>query len=348
MAETMKAALIEAHGDSSNIAIKEVPIPKIGDNDVLIKVKYCSLNRLDIFVRKGSPALKIPLPHVSGSDFVGVIEKTGNNVINVSVGDWVVVNAVWYCNRCERCLQGEQSLCDEFKMIGEHLWGGFAQFAKVPARNVMKIPDYVDPKAVATLGLTTLTAWRMLKSKAKLKPGDVVVIPGAGGGLSTSAIQISKLLGATVIAITSTERKEKHVKSLGADYVINYKSNPEWAKEVKKITGGKGADIVFESVGEATWKQSLRSLKKGGKLVTAGATTGFNGQTNIGAIFWFQLEILGSTMANMQEFREAMSLIFTGKIKPIIDRIYPLEKLAEAEDYLDEGNHIGKILIEIS
>ncbi len=347
MSKTMLAALFYEHGDASKIRVENVAIPKIDRDEVLIRVRYCALNRLDLFVRNGAPTLKIPLPHISGSDIVGTIEDVGENVANYEKGDLVAVNAVWFCNKCERCLEGEHSLCDEFKMIGEHLWGGFAQYTKVPARNLIKVPKNVDPQAVAALGLTTLTAWRMLKTKAKLSPGDVVVIPGAGGGLSTAAIQISKLLGAKVIALTSTERKMEVVKKLGADIVLNYKEEPNWGKKILELTNGRGADIVFESVGHATWQQSLRCLRKGGRLVTAGATTGFEGKTNIGAVFWLQLEILGSTMANMAEFKEAMELIFTGKLKPHIDKVFPLEQLADAQRYLEAGDHVGKILIEI-
>lgn len=347
MQEKMLAALFYEHGDSSKIRYEEVEIPQISSDEVLLKVEYCSLNRLDLYVRNGSPTLKIPLPHVSGSDFVGKIVKLGEDVREFEVGDRVAVNAVWFCNRCERCLEGEHSLCDSFKMIGEHLWGGFAQFAKVPGRNLVKIPAHVDPKSVAALGLTTLTAWRMLKGRAGIRPGDIVVVPGAGGGLSTAGIQIAKLFGAKVIALTSSKRKENHARNLGADIILNYRDDPNWGKKVLELTGGRGADIVFESVGQATWKQSLRCLRKGGTLVTAGATTGFEGNTNIGAVFWLQLKIIGSTMANMKEFREAMSLIFSGQVKPVIDKIYPLSELAEAEDYLENGEHIGKILIEI-
>ena len=342
----MFAALFHEHGDTSKIKYEEVPIPQISSDEVLLRVEYCSLNRLDLFVRNGSPALKIPLPHVSGSDFVGTIAKKGEMVVEFELGDRVAVNAVWFCNRCDRCLEGEHSLCDSFKMIGEHMWGGFAQYAKIPARNLVKIPEEVEPKSVAAMGLTTLTAWRML-NRAGIRPGDIVVVPGAGGGLSTAGIQIAKYLGAKVIALTSTLRKMEHAKNLGADIVLNYKEEPSWGKKVLELTDGRGADIVFESVGQATWKQSLRCLRKGGTLVTAGATTGFEGITNIAAVFWLQLRIIGSTMANMREFKEAMELIFSGKIKPIIDRVYPLKELAEAERYLESGKHTGKILIEI-
>ncbi|RMG38046.1 MAG: alcohol dehydrogenase [Methanobacteriota archaeon] len=342
----MFAALFHEHGDASKIKYEEVPIPQISDDEVLVRVEYCSLNRLDIFVRNGSPSLNIPLPHVSGSDFVGTIAEIGEKVTGYDIGDRVAVNAVWFCNKCERCLEGEHSLCNSFKMIGEHLWGGFAQYAKVPARNLVKIPENVDSKAVAALGLTTLTAWRMLK-RAEIQPGSIVVVPGAGGGLSTAGIQIAKHFGAKVIALTSTEKKIEHAKRLGADIVLNYKEEEKWGKKILELTKGRGADIVFESVGQATWQNSLRCLRKGGTLVTAGATTGFQGMTNIGAVFWLQLRIIGSTMANMKEFREAMELIFSGKIKPVIDKVFPLNKLADAERYLEDGMHTGKILIEI-
>ncbi len=344
----MKAALITKHGGSEVLEVKEVDKPTIEPDEVLIKVYYSALNRLDLFVRNGSPNLKIPLPHISGSDFVGEVVELGETVKNVILGDVVATNAVNFCNSCDQCLRGEHSLCENFSMIGEHKWGGLAEFVKVPSRNVITIPRGIDLKSVTALGLTGLTAWRMLSTRAKLRPGEIVVIPGAAGGLSVAGIQIAKLFGAKVIALTSTVEKEKFVKSVGADITLNYKSLPNWSKKIRELTNGSGADVIFESVGEATWTESLKSLKKGGRLVTAGATTGFSGKTNIGAIFWFQQSILGSTMGNMKEFQEVLALIFSGKLTAYIDKEYPLDKIKEAEEYLESGKQMGKILISIN
>ena len=344
----MKAAYFKEHGDSDKIIVGQLDIPEIKPNEILIKVEYCGLNRLDLFVRQGSPALKIPLPHVSGSDIFGKIDKIGENVKTVIKGERVVVNAGVSCESCETCQNGEQSLCNNFYIIGEHVWGGLAEFVAVPERNCYKVSDEIDPLTVVPMILTGFTAWRMLSSKANLRPGQLVLIPGSGGGLSSTAIQIAKYLGATVIAVTSTKPKEAAANLLGADFVLNYKENPAWGKEVMKLTQKRGVDVVFESVGAATWEQSLRSLKIGGTLVTAGATSGYKGVTNIALVFWKQLNIIGSTMANRREFEEVMTLILNGTIKPVVDKVFSLDNIKEAQDYLQSGKHIGKIMIKVS
>ncbi len=341
----MKAAVFYEHGDASVIQYREVELPEIRPDEVKIEVHYASLNRLDIFVRNGSPALKIPLPHISGSDFTGRVVEVGSKVKEVTLGAKVAVNAAKFCGKCQQCLRGEQSLCRNFSMVGEHSWGGLAEYAIVPARNLQVLPEEADCRKIAAGTLTTLTAWRMLSSLANVRPGNTVLIPGAGGGLSTAAIQIAKYLGAKVIVTTS--KKEEVVKALGADYVINYIDNPNWSNEVWKYTKKKGVDVVFESVGEATWEQSLRSLAKGGVLVTAGATTGFKGKTNIGLVFWKQLRIMGSTMANRREFEEAIHLLLNGTVEPVIDSEFTLEETQEAEKRLEVPDRFGKVLIRV-
>jgi NADPH:quinone reductase-like Zn-dependent oxidoreductase len=342
----MKAAFFSEHGDSSKLIVGEIEPKPLLDMQIKIKVKYAALNRLDIYTRNGNPKLKIPLPHIGGSDVVGEVVEVGENVSESVIGKNVVVYPVLFCKTCEFCLEGEHSLCYSFSMIGEHQWGGFAEYIVVPSDNYHILPDNSDLKSICSMSLTTMTAWRMLKSKAQLKKDQTILVLGAGGGLSSTAIQISKLIGATVIATTGSDEKLKYVKQLGADHVLNYSTNPEWSKEVWEITEKKGVDVVFESTGEKTWESSLRSLKKGGKLVTAGATTGFNGKTNIGLVFWKQLEILGSTMASISEFHEAINLIQTNKIKPNIDKIYSLDEIKQAYDHLESGKHKGKVLIK--
>ena len=341
----MRAALFQEHGDASVIKIGEVELPPLKAEEVKIEVHYAALNRLDIFGREGSPALKVQLPQITGSDFSGIIVEVGEGVTDVKVGEKVAVNAALFCAKCENCLRGEQSLCENFAMIGEHTWGGLAEYAIVPRRNVMVVPNEADCRTLASGTLTTLTAWRMLSSLADIRPGDIVLVPGAGGGLSTAAIQIIKHLGGKIIAVTSKD--ESQLKSIGADHVISYKENPQWSKEVWKISGKRGVDVVFESVGEATWEQSLRSLKKGGTLVTAGATTGFNGKTNIGLVFWKQLRIIGSTMSNRREFEEAVTLLLNGIVKPVIDSEFSLDETQEAEIRLEQADRFGKVVIRV-
>lgn len=344
----MKAAYFSEHGSVEKLQVGELDLPELSSGMVKIQVAFSALNRLDLFVRKGAPNLKIPLPHVGGSDITGTIIEIGADVDQELIGRKCVVNPVLHCTICSFCLQGEHSLCTSFSMVGEHTWGGFAEFVIVPERNVYLLPDNADLRLITGLTLTSVTAWRMLTSKADVRPGKLVLIPGAAGGLSSAAIQLAKVLGAQVIAVTSTQRKEEYVKKLGADYVVNYKNNPEWSKEVWKISNKLGVDVVIESVGASTWEQSLRSLKKGGKLVTAGATTGFSGKTNIGLIFWKQLEILGSTMSNRQEFHEVQQLILQGKLASTIDCEFHLNDIQQAHTYLESGDHLGKVLIRVS
>ncbi|MHA2252135.1 MAG: zinc-binding dehydrogenase [Candidatus Kariarchaeaceae archaeon] len=343
----MRAALINKHGDIDQLVIDEVDIPTINPHEVLLEVKSVALNRLDIWVRKGSPALKIPLPHIGGSDFSGVVKDIGKEVTDVSIGDRVVVNAGVSCNNCDYCRRGEHSLCTKFHLLGEHVWGGTAQFAVVPATNVLQLPDHIEFVEAAATSLTALTVYRMLVGRAKIKQTDRILVIGSGGGIGTMAVQIANVLGGEVIALTSSTEKMKLAKELGASSVINYKENPDWGKEVWTLTGKKGVDIVVDSVGEVVWEQALRSLAKGGRLVTCGATSGFEGKTNIALVFWKQLSILGSTMASENEFREAMDLLFTGKIKPVIDAVFPLEEIKAAHQRLEAGEHTGKIVLTI-
>lgn len=344
----MRAALIKEHGGIEKLEIADVEIPNINEDEVLIEVKAVALNRLDIWVRNGSPALKIPLPHVGGSDFSGIITKIGNKVTNVKVGDRVVINAGLSCRKCYECRRGEHSLCRDFKLLGEHTWGGTAEYAVAPESNVLKLPDHTSFEIAAAASLTSLTVYRMLVSKAKINPGELILVLGAGGGIGTIAVQMAHHFGGRVIALTSTEAKASKLKSLGAEYVINYKENPEWGKMVWQYSEKKGVDIVVDSVGELVWKQAIRSLKKGGRFVTCGATTGNKGEINLALLFWNQLSFFGSTMASDKEFNEAMTLVFQKKIIPVIDSSFPLEKIQEAHQRLESGDQMGKVVLTLS
>ncbi len=343
----MKAVIFRQHGNVDVLEVTDIEKPKINNFDVMIKVDTFALNRLDIWVRNGSPTLKIPLPHIGASDFAGTVEEIGSDVSLFNVGDRVVVNAGIGCGVCEVCRAGEQSLCNEFKMIGEHIWGGAAEYAVVPQTNLIKIPDNITFETAAAAALTTLTTYRMLK-RAKIAPNDDILVIGASGGIGTIAVQMAKYMGKRVIALTSTEEKEKKLLELGADITINYNKTPEWSKEVWRITNKKGVDIVVDSVGQMVWKNALRSLKKGGRLVTCGATSGINGETNIALVFWKQIEIIGSTMASNSEFIEAMNMVFNKKISPVIDSIYSIDEIKNAHQRLESGEHFGKIIVKVN
>jgi NADPH:quinone reductase-like Zn-dependent oxidoreductase len=247
------------------------------------------------------------------------------------------------------CLSGKQVFCKEFSIKGEHHWGTFAEFFKMPEINVIKIPNSLSLDKAAAAPLTFLTAYRMLTTLGKIKAGDFIFIHGAGGGVSSAAIQIANFFGAIVITTTSSPEKIERAKQIGADYVINYKKEKDYIKFVyKEITKQQGVDLVIDNVGSATFNTSIRLLKPGGRLITCGATSGSQSNVNIANIFWKHLRILGSTMSNQLEFRSVMKLIFGGKLKPIIDKVFPFEKVMEAEKYLSEAKQFGKVLLKIN
>ncbi len=342
----MKALAIYEHGGIDKLQIVDLPKPTIGRDDVLINVKAVALNHLDLFVRNGSPALKLPLPHIPGSDVSGVIAEVGENVADLKVGTRVAVNPGLSCGHCEFCIAGEESLCAEFKILGEHLAGGAAEFVRLPAVNVLPIPDSISFEQAAAASLVFLTAWRALISRARLRVGEDVLILGAGAGVSTAAIQIAKRAGARVFVTSSSDDKLQKAKQIGADVLINYMTQ-EWDREVFKLTDKRGVDVVFESVGAATWLKSIRALKRGGRMVVIGATTGPNPPEEIGYIFWKQIEIIGSTMASQSEFREVMKLVLRGDLKPVIDVVMPLERAREAHARLEQGEQFGKIVLTL-
>jgi NADPH:quinone reductase-like Zn-dependent oxidoreductase len=312
-----------------------------------VRLHAAGLNRLDVFVREGIPTLKLALPHVLGADGAGHIAAVGSDVTDLEVGDRVVLNPGISCGRCEYCLRGEDSLCIEFKILGEHLPGTYAEQVAVPARNALKIPTDLGFEAAAAAPLVFGTAWRMLVSRAEVRPGEDVLILGAGSGLSTAAIQIAKLAGCTVFVTSSSDEKLQKAKALGADVLVNYKSTP-WSKAVWELTGRRGVDVIVDHVGEATFKDSVRSLRKGGRMVVPGATTGPMIELDARYLFWRQLSILGSTMASRREFEEVMKLVFMGRLKPVVDRVFPLEQARMAHEYLDRGEQFGKVVLAIS
>jgi NADPH:quinone reductase-like Zn-dependent oxidoreductase len=342
----MKALAIYEHGGIDKLQIADLPKPTIGTDDVLVNVKAVALNHLDLFVRNGMPNLKLPLPHIPGSDVSGVIAELGAHVVGLQVGQRVVINPGLSCGHCEFCIAGEESLCPEFKILGEHTTGGAAEFVRVPAVNVLPIPDTLSFEQAAASSLVFLTAWRALISRARLRAGEDALILGAGAGVSTAAIQIAKKAGARVFVTSSSDAKLQKAKELGADVLLNYKTQ-EWDREVFAATNRRGVDVVFESVGAATWTKSIRSLKRGGRMVVIGATSGPNPQEEIRQIFWKQIEIIGSTMSNQREFREVMKLVFRGELKPVIDVVMPLERVREAHARLEQGEQFGKIVLTV-
>ena len=345
----MKAAFITKHGSLDQLLIGALDIPKIKQNEVLVQAKFGALNHIDVFLIRGWPGLKLSMPHILGSDGSGIIKEVGSAVTTVSEGERVTINPGLSCGKCEFCLTGSHNFCKSFSIMGEHRWGTYCEYFKVPEENVLKLPSNFSYELAAAAPLTFLTAWRLLTTQANLRQGEYVLIHGAGGGVSTAAIQIAKYKGAKVITTTSDQDKMKKARELGADHVINYKTNPDYGKKIfSELTKKQGIDVIVDSVGKSTISTSLRLLKPGGRLVIPGATTGSIAEVDIKQIFWKQIKIFGSTMSNQGEFREVMKLVFEQKLKPVVDRIFQLEEIVEAENYLNEGKQFGKVLLEIS
>lgn len=341
----MKALVFYEHGGPEKLVYADVPEPVIGPHEALIEVRAVALNHLDLWVREGIPGLKLGLPHIGGSDIAGVVAAVGEEVDSAWLGRRVVVNPSLGCGRCEYCLAGQQCLCVRFGVLGEHTPGGLAEYAAAPATNLHPIPDGYPFAEAAAAPLAFQTAWRALITQARLRAGERVLILGAGGGVATAAIQIAELAGAYIYAVTSTAEKERRARELGADETINYRQ-ADFSKEVWQRTGKRGVDVVVENVGPATWQASVRALRKGGRLVTFGATTGRFAETDLNLLYWKQVSLIGSTMATYAEFAEVMGLVLAGRLRPVVDRVMPLSAGAEAQRILGAGEQFGKIVLE--
>jgi NADPH:quinone reductase-like Zn-dependent oxidoreductase len=346
----MRAAHIVKHGGLDQLKIGEVNDLTLGPNEVLIKTSFAALNHVDLFIIKGWPGLNLKMPHVIGSDASGIVSDVGDNVSEETIkkGNSVVINPGLSCGVCYHCLAGRQNFCRSFSIIGEHQWGTFAEFFKVPQENVLHIPSEYSMEKAAAAPLTFLTAWRALKNQAELKVGETILIQGASGGVSVAAIQIAKYLGANVITTTSSDVKVRKAREIGADYAMDYNQIPDYGRYIyNELTNRNGVDVILDSVGSSTFGDSLRLLKPGGRLVVPGATTGPLVEIDLRQIFWKQLEIKGTTMSNQVEFRDVMNLVFEGKLSPIVDDIFEFEDIRNAETYLSEAKQFGKILITI-
>ncbi len=340
----MKAVAIRAHGGPEVVNIEELPDPQPGPGQVVVAVKAAAMNHLDIWVRKGWPGLKLAFPHVLGSDVAGVIEAVGPGVDAVKVGDAVVVNPSLGCGRCERCLSGAENLCRRFVILGEHVSGGQAEKIAISAKNVLPKPANLSFEQAAAVPLTFMTAWHALVHRAKLRIGETVLVHAAGSGVGVAAVQIAKLLGARVIATAGSDAKLEKAKGLGADHVVNYETQ-DFAQEVKKLTDKRGVEVVFEHVGKMTWEKSLLAAGVGGRIVTVGATTGYDPPTDLRHVFFRQLSILGSTMGTGGDLIEVLRFVSEGKLRPVVDRVLPLGEVRAAQGLLAERAQFGKIVL---
>jgi NADPH:quinone reductase-like Zn-dependent oxidoreductase len=342
----MRAALIRGLGGVEAIEIGEVPEPTAGPGEVVVRVRAASLNHLDVWVRSGRG--QISFPHVLGSDAAGVVHALGSGVRGLSVGDEVVLYPAVGCGACEMCLAGEVSLCAEFRIVGAATWGTYAELVKAPAECWFRKPKSLDFEPAACLAVNFLTAWRMLITRARVRPGETVLVTGIGGGVAVAALQIAQLAGARVLVTSSSDEKLARARELGAAAGVNYRATPDVAAAVRAAAGGRGIDVVVDSAGEATYAANLAALRKGGRLVVCGITTGANPPADLRTLYGRQLSVLGSTLGARQEMSEVLALAASGRLNPLIDATFPLEQIREATECMEAGSQFGKIVLRVS
>jgi len=343
----MKAAVIREHGGPEVIRIEDLPEPQPGPREVVVEVRAGALNHLDIWVRKGGRT-ELQFPHIIGSDAAGVVAAVGDDAEGVEVGQEVVVVAGYGCGACEFCSRGEVSLCESFGIIGLSRPGVFAERAVAPAGNVAPKPAGLSFEQAASLGIAYGTAWRMLFTRAALRPGETVLIHGIGGGVALAALQFVKAAGARAIVTSSSAEKLEKARRMGADGTINYRSAPDVAAAARQMTGGRGVDVAFDSVGAATWPIDFAAVHKGGRIVLCGVTTGAEATANLQSLYWNQLSVLGSTFASKADFLGMLRTIEAAGIEPVIDSVVPLEQLPDAYRRMEEGKQFGNMVVTIA
>lgn len=339
----MKAAFFKAHGGPEVLQIGELPTPSPDWGEVLVRVRSASLNHLDLWVRQGLPGLKIAFPHIPGCDAAGVVEEVGPGVTAFKKGDAVVVHPGLSCGSCEACGSGWESLCPEYRILGEHLSGAFAEWVKVPARNLFAKPDALSFDQAAAVPLVFTTAWQMLVRRAKVQAGEKVVIHAAGSGVGSAGVQIAKLLGATVIATAGSEEKLEQAKKLGADHAVLY-TQEDWFRQIRKLAP-EGCDVIFDHLGKDFWAGNIRAIRNGGRIVLCGATTGAQAVTDLNHVFYRQIQVLGSTMGSKADFPRILSLLGQGKLHPVVDKAFALSDAASAFERLSGRRQFGKLLV---
>src|ERR1022692_1633636 len=339
---SMKAVRIHQFGGPEVLTYEDIPDPQPRKDQVLVRVRACSLNHLDVWVRKGLPGVK--LPHILGSDVAGEVVETGEYVGGFKAGQRVLLAPMHYCGHCVKCVAGLQNQCREFTALGNAVDGGNCELIAVPAANVIPIPDSLDFNQAASVPLVFLTAWHMLVGRAGIRLGQTVLVLGASSGVGIAAIKIAKLFHRRVITTAGDEKKLEKARSLGADHGINHYQQ-KISQEVRKITNKEGVDIVVEHVGAATWDETMKSLKPGGTIVTCGATTGPNAAFDLRFVYSRQLTMLGSYMGTMGELYDVLGHVFAGRVKPVVDRTFPLQEIRAAHEHMEKSPMFGKIVL---
>jgi NADPH:quinone reductase-like Zn-dependent oxidoreductase len=340
----MKAVYFTEHGDIDKLIYGEVPDPVPAANEVLVRVRACGLNHADRWVRQGLPFLRVKFPFILGQDIAGEVVEVGAAVRSVEMGARVVLNPGISCGRCERCLSGQDNLCPQFGIIGKNFPGGYAELVKVPGENVVPLPVGVEWTAAACVPAVFTTAWNMLFEQAKLQPGEWILIHAAGSGVGSAAIQLARLVGANIITTAGTDAKLEKARALGAQYGINYRRQ-DFLREVRRITGKRGVDVVIEHIGVEVWERSLLCLATGGRLVTCGATTGYQATTDLRHVFFRNLQILGATSGSKASLFRIIQLVQEGKVVPVLDRVLALQEAREAHRLMEARQQFGKLVL---
>jgi NADPH:quinone reductase-like Zn-dependent oxidoreductase len=345
----MKAVVFRQHGGPEVLELVDMPTPEPGPGRVQVRVTAVALNHIDLWMRRGLPSMKIALPHIPGGDVCGVVSAVGAGVAGVPVGLRVVVNPGLTCGRCPFCLGGRDNLCPDFRMLGEHVFGGMAEFVTVPAPNIVPVPADRVPLSDAELAavpITFITAWHMLVTRAAVAPGETVLVLGAGSGVGVAAIQIAKLFGARVIAAASTAAKLTAARALGADETIDYVRD-DLVAEMKRLTDRRGADIVFEHTGAATFPKSVVVAARGGRIVLCGATDGYQPPLNLRHVFWRHLSVLGSTLAPKATLFTVIDRLAARQLRPVVHQVLPLAEVAAGHTALEARTAFGKIVLTV-
>ena len=342
----MKAVVFHEHGGPERLRYEDRPDPKIEQDEVLVRVKACALNHLDIWIRQGVPGYPLSLPHISGCDVAGVVEQAGTEVANLAVGDRVYVSPGLSCWQCNWCRSGRDNLCASFKILGAQVDGGYAELVKAPGGDAIPMPASLTFEQAAAFPLVSLTAWHMLFTLGELRPGETVLVMGAGSGVGSIALQIARLAGARIITTVGADEKIPKARALGADDVINH-TKEDIPQRIKDLTGGSGVDLVIEHIGPEVWEACIRSMAKGGRLVTCGATTGAEATMNLRYLFSRHLTIKGSYMGTRADLLQVGALIGQGKLKPVVDRVFPLKEARAAQEYLLARKVFGKVVLSV-
>ena len=340
----MKAVYLTEHGDIDVLTYGELPDPVPSEGEVLVRVRACGVNHVDLWIRRGLPFLKVPFPFVPGGDIAGEVVAVGPATAALSIGTRVLVNPGVSCGRCERCLSGRDNLCAHFRVFGEHLPGGYAEFVRVPAENLVPLPLDLSFVTAACLPGVFITTWNMIFDQAKLAPGEWILIHAGGSGVGSAAIQLARLVGANIITTAGSDEKVAKAIALGAHHGINYKTH-DFLREVRRITKKRGVDVVIEHIGEDVWERSLLCLVTGGRLVTCGATSGYLPKTDLRHVFFRHLQILGAGVGRKASLFRITQLVLEGKLQPVLDRVLPLKEAQLAHQLLEQRQQFGKVVL---